>query len=142
MHLAIDGYGGDPALLGDVELARDFLNGFPARIGMTRVAPAQVYTYRGKKAEDWGVSGFALIAESHVTVHTFPARGYANIDIFSCREFDADSSLEIVKAKFGLRRARWRVLERGLEYLDAPQARSGIVRERIGLRAGADRVEA
>ena len=31
-----------------------------------------------------GVSGVVVIAESHVAIHTWPERGYAAVDIFSC----------------------------------------------------------
>ena len=134
MHLVIDGFQADPASLKDVDLVHDFLDWFPDRIGMTPIAPPQVYTYRSRKEEDWGVSGFVLIAESHITVHTFPDRSYLNVDVFSCREFDAEESLSIVKTWFGLKRTESRVLERGLEYLDTGEAYAGMVRERLGLQ--------
>ena len=118
MHLAIDGRDGDPALLGSADVARGFLKTLPDRIGMTLVAPPQVHEYRGGKPSDWGVSGFALIAESHITVHTFPERRYANIDVFSCKPFDVDSTIDAAAETFGLERVQSRVLERGLEYLD------------------------
>ena len=84
MHLAIDGLGAKAAILQDVDLVQRFLNEYPDAIGMTKVAPPQVYTYHGKVPEDWGISGFVIIAESHISVHTFPDRGYINIDVFSC----------------------------------------------------------
>ncbi len=31
-----------------------------------------------------GVSGVVVIAESHVTIHTWPEHGYAAVDVFSC----------------------------------------------------------
>ena len=135
MHLVIDGYALDRAPLMDADLIHEFLDSFPARIGMTKIAPPQVYTYRGKKEEDWGVSGFVLIAESHISVHTFPEREYLNVDIFSCKLFDADESAELVKRRFGLERMDSRVLERGIEYLNDREAYSGMVRERVGLSA-------
>jgi S-adenosylmethionine decarboxylase len=33
-----------------------------------------------------GVSGVIVIAESHVTIHTWPEHGYAAVDIFTCGE--------------------------------------------------------
>ena len=134
MHLVIDGYQADASSLTDVDLVHDFLDWFPDHIGMTRIAPPQVYTYRSRKTKDWGVSGFVLIAESHITVHTFPERSYLNVDIFSCREFDPGESLDIVKKWFGLDRTESRVLERGLEYLDADEAYMGMVQERLSLQ--------
>ena len=133
LHLAIDGYGGDPKKLQDVDLIQDFLDEYPSTIGMTKVVPPQVYTYHGKVPEDWGVSGFVIIAESHISIHTFPDRGYVNIDIFSCKEFDADASLEDVKATFSLPEVKTWTLERGLEYSAPREAYHGMVRERVGL---------
>ena len=63
MHLAVDGYGGDPEKLKDVDLVHQFLDEYPDAIGMTKIVPPQVYTYQGQKPGDWGVSGFVLIAE-------------------------------------------------------------------------------
>ena len=141
MHLVIDGHAADPTLLKDLDLIHNFLDWFPDRIGMTKIAPSQVYSYQGQNAEDWGVSGFVLIAESHITVHTFPDRCYLNVDIFSCREFDAEGSLDLVKQWFGVTNADSRVLERGLEYLNSGQAYTGMVRERVGLESGRGPVE-
>lgn len=137
MHLVIDGYGGDYESLGNAEIIHDFLRDYPDKIGMTKVVPPQVYTYRGQKPGDWGLSGFVLIAESHITIHTFPERGYVNIDIFSCKEFDAESSLLVVKRLFGLVEMETRLLERGLEYIGDRETYSDMVRERIGLRGTA-----
>ena len=137
MHLAVDGYGGDPDKLKDVDLIHQFLDEYPDAIGMTKMIPPQVFTYHGQKAEDWGVSGFVLIAESHISIHTFPDRGYVNIDIFSCKDFDADSSLDVVKATFALPEVKVWTLERGLEYSTSQQASQGVARERASLLGGA-----
>ena len=118
MHLLVDGYGGDPELLKDEELIYRFLDEHPAVIGMTKIQPPKVHIYRGKSPEDWGVSGFVLIAESHISIHTFPDRRYVNVDIFSCKDFDADRSVEDLKSGFSLKEVNSLTLERGLEYAD------------------------
>ena len=43
-----------------------------------------------------GVTGVALLAESHVTVHTWPERGYAAFDIFMCGECDAERAAQVI----------------------------------------------
>ena len=139
MHLVIDGHGLDRDALGDAELVLDFLERHPGEIGMTKIAPAQVHTYTGKKPEDWGVSGFVLIAESHISVHTFPEREYMNVDVFSCKAFDTSQSAEIVKRTFRLTSVETRALERGVEYLDGRQARSDLVSQRRTLESPAGR---
>ena len=133
MHLVIDGYGGGLEKLKDADLVRRFLDEYPATIGMTKMIAPQVYTYYGQTPEDWGVSGFVLIAESHISVHTFPDRGYVNIDIFSCKEFDVDLSVEYVKGLFSLSRLKVWTLERGIEYSTPEAARVGMLDERAGL---------
>ena len=119
MHLIIDGYGGDPAKMWDVELVRRFLEDYPSVLGMTKLCEPQVITYNSPKSEDSGVSGFVIIAESHISVHTFPHRNYVNLDIFSCRTFESERALTDVKALFSLEETRTWVLDRGLEHLDS-----------------------
>jgi S-adenosylmethionine decarboxylase len=70
----------------------------------------------GEKPEDWGVSGFVIIAESHIAIHTFPDHGYVWVDVFSCKEFETDGAIDVIVDAFGLAEAKTRLLERGLEY--------------------------
>ena len=116
MHLTIDGFGGNPEKLASEELVRGLLDRYPESIGMTKIAPPHVQQYVGNKPEDWGISGFVLIAESHISVHTFPERGYVWVDVFSCKGFNANDALEAAREAFELRELRTRILERGLEY--------------------------
>lgn len=116
MHVTIDGFGGDRAKLASEELVRDLLDRYPGEIGMTKISEPSVRTYVGDKPEDWGVSGFVLIAESHITIHTFVQHEQVWVDIFSCKEFDATKAIVDIKRAFGLRDVTTRLLERGLEY--------------------------
>jgi S-adenosylmethionine decarboxylase len=83
---------------------------------MTKISEPHVIRYSGVKPEDWGVTGFVIIAESHISVHTFPEHGYVWVDIFSCKEFEAPEALGIVTDAFGLTHVTEHILERGLEY--------------------------
>ena len=116
MHVTIDGFGGERAKLASEELVRDLLDRYPAEIGMTKISEPYVRRYVGDKPGDWGVSGFVLIAESHITIHTFVEHGQVWVDIFSCKEFDATRAIIDIKRAFGLRDVTTRLLERGLEY--------------------------
>ena len=136
MHLIVDGYGADRDSLQDEDLVHRFLDECPDRIGMTKMVPPQVYTYRGRVPEDWGISGFVLIAESHISVHTFPDRGYLNIDVFSCKSFDAAGTVRYIEEFFGLAETKVSTLERGLEHSTPREAYSGMVRERVALAPG------
>ena len=136
MHLAIDGYGGDTAKMWDAQLVRDFLVKCPDELGMTRISEPEVLEYNAPKAEDSGISGFVIIAESHISIHTFPRREYVNIDIFSCRPFDDQSALAEAKGLFGLEQVRSWLLERGLEWLDGRQGLAQVQRQRAALETG------
>ncbi|MBI2170939.1 MAG: S-adenosylmethionine decarboxylase [Chloroflexi bacterium] len=118
MHLVIDGYGAEEALLANPDALYQFLDEYPDAIGMTKITPPHVYVYAGQNPQDVGLSGFVIIAESHISVHTFPKRQYVNIDVFSCKEFDTQRALVEIKGRFGLQSVRSWTLERGLEYSD------------------------
>ena len=122
MHLIIDGYGGNAQKMQDVQFIYQLLDRYPSQIGMVKLSPPQVAKYLGSKREDWGISGFVLIAESHISIHTFPERCYINIDIFSCKGFDPEQAIKEFKQQFGLEEVRSYILNRGLEYYNKSQA--------------------
>ena len=133
MHLAIDGYRGDTVKMWDVGLVRDFLIECPNNLEMTRITEPKVLEYNAPKPEDSGVSGFVIIAESHISIHTFPHRNYVNIDIFSCRPFDQPRALAHAKSLFELEEVKTWHLDRGLEWLDENQGLAEATEQRIAL---------
>ncbi len=119
MHVIVDGFGGDPEQLADENVVRAILDLYPGEMGMTKIAPPIVVRYRGSKPEDWGVSGYVMIAESHIALHTFPERRLIWADIFSCKEFEASPIVDDMRRRFGLREMKVSILQRGLEAPDA-----------------------
>jgi S-adenosylmethionine decarboxylase len=115
MHVIIDGYGGDPDQLSDENVVRVILEEVPDLMGMTKITQPKVLRYVGSKPEDWGVSGFVMIAESHISMHTFPERRLVWADVFSCKDFDATPVLEAIKNRFSLRQMDVQSLPRNLE---------------------------
>ena len=136
MYLVMDGYGGDIDKMCDEDLVRKFLYDYPDSLGMTRITEPNVLKYEAPKSEDSGVSGFVIIAESHISIHTFPRKDYINIDIFSCQPFNHERALEDVKELFGLTEVKTWLLERGLEWLDERQGQSEAKQQRAVLEAG------
>ena len=116
MHLTIDGFGGDWKLLGDDRIVESFLNTCPGEIGMTKISEPYVMLHQAEKEEDWGITGFVLIAESHIAIHTYPDRGLIWADIFSCREFETLEVTEALIRAFDLDDVQTTILKRGLEY--------------------------
>lgn len=47
-----------------------------------------------------GVSGIAVLAESHISIHTWPERGYAAMDIFMCGETQPEKAVALLKKAF------------------------------------------
>lgn len=61
-----------------------------------------------------GVTGFILLAESHISIHTWPERDYVAIDIFSCgRQSDPNKALEYLKEEFQPKRVKVKKIKRG-----------------------------
>jgi len=106
MHLIIDGFGKNKKILQDESFIHDLLNAYPGKIGMTKISDPIVFRYSGSKPEDWGVSGLVFIAESHISLHTFVERTFINIDVFSCKDFDAERIIRDMRDKFELTRMR------------------------------------
>ena len=53
-----------------------------------------------RKNESYGYSTFAMIAESHLSIHPFPELKYFSFDCYSCKTFDADTVVSIIKNHF------------------------------------------
>ena len=116
VHLMLDGYGCDSSKLESEKFIYKFLDEFPNDIGMTKIMQPSVLKYSDADSSECGISGFVLIAESHVSVHTFPSSGYVSIDIFSCKSFDLGMAEREIAERFDIGRVEKNVLDRGVEY--------------------------
>lgn len=47
-----------------------------------------------------GISGVAVLAESHISVHTWPERDYAAFDVFMCGDADPRAAVAVLQAAF------------------------------------------
>src|SRR2546428_14021496 len=127
-HLMLDGYGCDKTRLQDLNLVYRILDELPTRIGMTKIMPPYVFKYSGLRPEDWGLSGFVLIAESHISIHTFPEKNFVSVDIFSCKAFDADFASAYFKRAFEIEKVESSLLDRGTEFPKELNGASRLVR--------------
>jgi len=121
MHLTIDGYG-NKQVMQDEQFIYELLDSYPSKIGMTKIQGPIVFRYVGAKPEDWGISGLVFIAESHISLHTFVDRNYINIDVFSCRDFDAEQVVHDFVAQFQLTRFTSRLINREWNIDDLAEA--------------------
>jgi S-adenosylmethionine decarboxylase len=93
-HVMLDLNRSNSKLLQSVELCFKLLDELPNHIGMTKITMPHVFPYKGLVPEDEGVTGSVIIAESHLSVHTFPMKSYAFIDIFSCKPFQTQFAID------------------------------------------------
>ncbi len=112
LHVMIDLYGCSPALLADEALLRQVLDQYPNRIGMEKVSPVFLKNIKTSNPLDDGLSGFVIIATSHVSFHAWPCYGMVNIDVFSCEEFSTEEVVRFAAHKFQAKDLELNVVER------------------------------
>jgi S-adenosylmethionine decarboxylase len=77
-HCILELYACDSSRLDDEAFLRDTITTAAKRAGATLL---NLITHR---FEPQGVTGLALLAESHISIHTWPESGYAAVDVFTC----------------------------------------------------------
>jgi len=65
--------------------------------------------------EPTGVSGVAVLAESHISVHTWPEAGYAAFDVFMCGDAKPEKCIAVLEDAFSAGRTEVSELLRGKE---------------------------
>jgi S-adenosylmethionine decarboxylase len=132
MHLTLDGYGGEPARLADRELVNAWLDELPATLGMCKLtAPHLVEVGPRNPKDSGGITGFILIAQSHISVHTFPRRQFLCADVFTCQDdLDDQQIRHSLITTFGLAEVETHFIPRGTRYplvdlVDAPWSSRG-----------------
>ncbi len=90
-------------------------------IGMTQLAPAVVVRSDCTNPawippEATGVSGFVVLAESHISIHTFVEAEYVFMDIFSCKPFDVEVVMKFVANELNAHRLDSQLALRGMSF--------------------------
>lgn len=107
-HIKLQLYRVDFDLLVDTNLAYKYLVSLVEAAKMRVLGEPHVYDIKKQlelqgeipdEFEPEGVTGFVVLSTSHATIHTWPHRGYAVIDLFSCADFDS-STVEVLTKNF------------------------------------------
>ena len=61
-----------------------------------------------------GVSGAVIVAESHISIHTWPEEGYAAIDVYTCGESDPEKAVDYILQALGAKYAHVSEIHRGI----------------------------
>lgn len=79
-HLIVDFYDCDCELLNDAQFIDKVM------VEAANACGATVVSNHINRFNPYGISGVVVIAESHITIHTWPEHGYAAVDVFTCGE--------------------------------------------------------
>jgi len=78
-HVCIDLAGCNEVLLNDVSYIKKLIEKAVEDSGFTLVEKIKLH-----KFDPQGVTGYALLSCSHISIHTWPEYNYASLDIFAC----------------------------------------------------------
>ncbi|MDY6908064.1 MAG: adenosylmethionine decarboxylase [Chloroflexota bacterium] len=108
-HLLVELRDCEPGLLSDLEFLRSTLITAAREVGATVIGDT-FYPF----PPYGGVSGVVIIAESHLSIHTWPEHSYAAVDIFTCgNSLDPQRAVEIMVRELQARDHSVIELERG-----------------------------
>lgn len=92
-HLLIDLWGASK--LDDIELVEEALRRSAIEAGAT-ILHCHLHHFQ----PNGGISGVLVLAESHISIHSWPERGYAALDVFVCGDCDPYKAVPILKEAF------------------------------------------
>ena len=119
-HVTLDGYNGNKELLNDKETVLSCLNDLPEALGMKKLSKPEISFAKGNDLKDpGGWSGFVVIEESHIAIHSFPERGFVSADVYTCKNgMDVSYIENFFKKKFELKDIETNFIKRGTRYPD------------------------
>lgn len=115
-HVTIDASSCSWEKLTNQSLIYNLLNELPEKIGMHKMTLPYVVEWMDKGAKIPGISGFVMIAESHISIHTFPEKDYVFIDVFSCVNFEVEKAIDLLLDFFEAKKNTTKVVTRGEDF--------------------------
>ena len=105
---AMDAWVRDAAVLTDAAALHAVLRA-AAEAGGATVVGEEFYAF-----PNGAVTGVLLLAQSHLSVHTWPELALANVDLLSCGDIDGNVVLATIRARLDVERATVRCIHRSL----------------------------
>jgi S-adenosylmethionine decarboxylase len=88
-------------------------------ITASKASGATIRTKEFHRFKSGGISGALILAESHITIHTWPERNYAAVDIFMCGSAQASVAANIIVSLFAPQQTTSTTVRRGIPLLSA-----------------------
>lgn len=108
-HIICELSGCDARVLADVDVVRDTM------VAAAREANAEILKVAFHRFQPHGVSGVVVIAESHLSIHTWPESGYAAVDCYTCGDHtDPWRACEYAAERLGAKTVLTTELRRGI----------------------------
>lgn len=108
-HILIEYKDCNSKLLNDIEYLKAVLIDVAQQIGATRIQESF------HQFSPQGVSGVVIIAESHISIHTWPEYDYAAVDVFTCGDvIDPKEAVKPLTDKLKARSVSYIELKRGI----------------------------
>jgi S-adenosylmethionine decarboxylase len=112
-HLLIELFDCDPDVINNLEAVKGAL------VEAARRAQATIVDVVFHEFNPFGISGVVVIAESHLSIHTWPEYRYAAVDIFSCGDvLQPEVAASYLVEQFAAERTSIVEMQRGL-FLDS-----------------------
>jgi S-adenosylmethionine decarboxylase len=107
-HVILDLYGVTHAQLTHPELIESIMLSVADELHAT-VLQSHLHHF----GENLGVTGVLLLAESHMSIHTWPEAGFAAIDIFMCGDKDMNQAIQLFIQAFAPTQHDVKIIQRG-----------------------------
>lgn len=108
-HYIVEASGCDPEVIGDATKIRDILTQ-AAKAGHMEIKSSYFYRFM-----PMGVSGVVIVAESHISIHTWPENRYAAIDVYVCGSAsNPEKVIDYILDAFGSAHAHVSEIQRGI----------------------------
>ncbi len=113
-HTMLELYGCDPALLDDQPFVEQAVR------DAVSAAHCELLQIAVHKFQPQGVTAVALLAESHLSIHTWPEHKYAAIDLFTCGQTcDPNQACDLLAEQFAASRKVRNTIKRGEQDADS-----------------------
>ena len=114
-HLIVDGYCKSKNILEKRKEIETFLKKLTKEVKMKSISKPLVLKYNPKSEDKTqnGITGTIILAESNITIHTYPYYNFFCLDIFSCKEFPIQKTMEYLTKKLKMIKYNKRILKRG-----------------------------
>lgn len=108
-HVAVDAWGVDFEVLNNEDLLQAYL------VEAADVCGATVLSIQSRKFEPQGATVLVMLSESHLSIHTYPDKGFAAIDCYTCGEdVDPQQAVEYLVTVLQPEKSYAKTLVRGM----------------------------